>query len=73
MIRSFPPRRDHRRARWFARRQWHARLVVLGILNVEGVGRTLVVLQRLETRWSDNRHRQLWRVPAAADAGEPAA
>lgn len=59
MIRALP-RDDRRRARRQARRQWRTRFVPLAILQVEGRGRSLVFMERMETRWSESQRRRLW-------------
>lgn len=69
MIRAIP-RADRARHRHLAKRQWKTVFVPFAMLNVEGYGRSLVAMRRMETRWSDNHHRRLWRtlfpVPAAS-------
>lgn len=60
MIRSLP-KVDRRRARRQARRQWRTRFVPFAILQVEGRGRSLVVMEPMETRWSESHNRRLWR------------
>lgn len=60
MIRAIP-HIDRRRQRRQARRQWRARFVPVAILHVEGRGRSLVVMERMETRWSETHRRRLWR------------
>jgi hypothetical protein len=56
-------RADRRRRRAAARRQWRPRLVPLAIVQVEGRGRSLIVWDRLETRWSQTQRKRLWRIP----------
>lgn len=63
MIRPMP-KVDRARARRAARRQWRPRFIPLAILNVEGIGRSLVVMRNLDTRWSEHHRRRMWRVPA---------
>lgn len=63
MIRPLP-KVDRARQRFLGARQWHTRFVPFAILQVEGFGRTVVVMNRLETRWSDNQRRRLWRLPS---------
>lgn len=64
MIRALP-KSDRARVRYLARRQWRTVFVPFAILNLEGFGRSLVVMRRVETRWSDRRARRVWRAPAA--------
>ena len=56
-------RADRRRCRAAARRLWHPRLVPLAIVQVEGRGRSLILWERLETRWSQAQRKRLCRVP----------
>ena len=58
---------DHRRrVRWLARRQWHPKFVLLRKVRVENEQITvpvLIIMEVIETRWSDQHNRQLWRIP----------
>lgn len=67
MIRSMH-RADRRRRRAAVRRQWRPRFVPLAIVQVEGRGRSLIVWDLLETRWSQTQRKRLWRVPDRAGA-----
>lgn len=56
---------ERARHRQLARRQWRETFVRIGYITVQGFGRTLVWMQRLETRWSDTYGRREWRLPSA--------
>ena len=58
------PRIDRRRRRALSRRQWKVVFLPFAILHVEGLGRSRVIMQRMETRWSETANRRLWRIPA---------
>ncbi len=59
MIRA-ASRTDRRRERRQARRQWRIRFVPLAILQVEGRGRSWVIMEWMNTRWSESQRRRLW-------------
>ena len=49
--------------RHHARRQWRTIPVPFAIIDVQGFGRSVVCMRRIETRWSDRQRRRLWRLP----------
>ncbi len=60
MIRALP-KVDRRRVRALARRQWRRIFIPIAVVNVEGIGRAVVMMRTMETRWSDSNSRRLWR------------
>jgi len=62
MIRPLPCI-DRQQLRHVARRQWRTVLVPFAFVAIEGLGRSIVCMRRLETRWSNSNHRRLWRLP----------
>jgi len=62
MIRPLPCA-DRQRLRHVARRKWRTVLVPFAIVDIEGLGRSIVCMLWLETRWSDSNRRRLWRLP----------
>jgi hypothetical protein len=58
MIRTLPDREAR------AARRWRRIFVPLALITIEGVGRSVVFAQLLETRWSVSRQRRIWRTPS---------
>jgi hypothetical protein len=54
---------DRARARWSAQRKWKRKFIPFGIVKLDDVGRAMIVMQFVETRWSDRRHSRVWRLP----------
>lgn len=59
MIRTLN-RADREQQRRMARRQWRVWFVPIAILQVEGRGRSWVIMEWMETRWSESQRRRLW-------------
>ena len=62
------PRGDRRRSRLAARSRWRSFIIPIAILDIEGRGRSLVLMERLETRWSQRQNRRVWRAPSSEGA-----
>lgn len=52
----------HRQSRP-ARDEWRRFFIPVAVLQLEELGRALVIAEMIETRWSNSLRRRLWRLP----------